>query len=155
MLISSFKLENGIIISPLHNFYLSLALKCQNFYRLLQYTPKKFFNNFVQSVLDARRSSDKNPDSIVAAATMNMLVISSLGYQIMDRSRHTKTMHLNNEQTLKANIEKMFKRLKNVSEEIYEVQLVNCRIEHRESVIIGLYISKRLATYVGASLQLI
>ena len=126
-----------------------------SFYRFLQYTPKKFFNNFVQSVVDARRASDKNPDSSVAAETMNMLVISSLRYQIMDRSRHTKTKHLNDEKTLKANIEKMFKRLRNVSKEIYEFQLVNSRIEHRESVIIGLYTSKRLAMYVGASLRLL
>ena len=44
MLISSFKLENGSIITPLLNIYLSLGLKCSKIYR---YTPKKWFNNFV------------------------------------------------------------------------------------------------------------
>ena len=40
MLISSFKMENGTIITPLLNFYLSLGLKCTNIYRFVQYTPK-------------------------------------------------------------------------------------------------------------------
>ena len=48
MLISSFKLENGTVITPLLNFYLSLGLKCNKIYCFVQYTPKKCFNNFVQ-----------------------------------------------------------------------------------------------------------
>ena len=63
MLISSFKLENGTIITPLLNFYLTLGLKCTKIYRFVQYKPKKCFNNFVQSVVDARRAVDENPDS--------------------------------------------------------------------------------------------
>ena len=54
MLISSFKVENGTVIAPLLNFYLSLGLKCTKIYRFGQYIPKKCFNNFVQSVVDAR-----------------------------------------------------------------------------------------------------
>ena len=56
MLISSFKLENGTIITPLLNFYLGLGLKCTKIYRFVQNTPKNCFNNFVQSVVDARRA---------------------------------------------------------------------------------------------------
>ena len=89
MLISSFKLENGTVITPLLNFYLSLGLKCTKIYRFVQYTPKKCFNNFVQSVVDARRVGDENPESSVVAETMKLLGNSSYGYQIMDRSRHT------------------------------------------------------------------
>ena len=39
MLISSFKLENGTVITPLLNFYLSLGLKCTKICRFVQYTP--------------------------------------------------------------------------------------------------------------------
>ena len=70
MLISSFKLENGTVITPLLNFYLSLGLKCTKIYHFVQYTPKKCFNNFVQSVVDARRVGDENPESSVVAETI-------------------------------------------------------------------------------------
>ena len=129
MLISSFNLENGTIITPLQNFYISLGLKCTRIYRIVQYTPRKCFNTFVQSVVDARRGGYENPDSSVVAETMKLLGNSSYGYQIMDRSKHTETKYLNDEKTQKAINGKMFKRLKNVSKELYEVELAKSKIE--------------------------
>ena len=41
MLISSFKLKNGPIISPFFNFYIELGLQCTKFYRFVQYIPQK------------------------------------------------------------------------------------------------------------------
>ena len=55
MLISSFKLENGIVITPPFNFYMELGLQCTKIYRFIQFSPRKCFNIFVQSVVDARR----------------------------------------------------------------------------------------------------
>ena len=60
------------------------------------------FNNFVQSVVDARREGDENLFSGVVAETMKLLGNSSHGYQIMDESRHTITKYLNDENTHKA-----------------------------------------------------
>ena len=103
MLISSFKLENGTVITPLFNFYVELGLQCTKIYRFIQYSPRKCFNNF-QSVVDARRDGDENPLSGVVAETMKLLGNSSYGYQIMDRSRHTITKYLNDEKTHKASM---------------------------------------------------
>ena len=89
MLISSFKPENGSIITPLFNFYMELGLQCKKFYRFVQYLPQKRFNKFFQSFVDARREGDENPLSGVVAETMKLLGNSSYGYKIMDRSRHT------------------------------------------------------------------
>ena len=111
ILISNFKLENGTVITPLFNFYLELGLQCTKIYRFVQYTPRKCFNNFVQSVVDARREGDENPLSGVVAEAMKRLGNSSYGYQIMDRSRHTITKYPNDEKTHKAINEPLFKRL--------------------------------------------
>ena len=91
MLISSYFLENGTLITPLLLFYLDLGLVCKKIYRFVEYTPVKCFNKFVQSAVDARREGDENPNSSVVAETMKLLANSSYGYQIMDRSRHTVT----------------------------------------------------------------
>ena len=45
MLISSYFSENGTIITPLLLFYLDLGMVCKKTYRLVQYTPRKCFNN--------------------------------------------------------------------------------------------------------------
>ena len=95
MLISSFHLKNGTIITPLVLYYLHLVLECTKIHQFVQYTPKKCFSSFLQSAVNARRQGDENPNSSVVAEIMKLLANSSYGYQIMDRSRHTVTKYLN------------------------------------------------------------
>ena len=52
LLISSFILTNGTIITPLLLFYLKLGLVYKKIHRFVQNTPRKCFNNFVQSAVE-------------------------------------------------------------------------------------------------------
>ena len=61
MLISSFILTSGTIITPLLLSCSKLGLVCKKIHRFVRYTPRKWFNNFVQSAVDARRQGDENP----------------------------------------------------------------------------------------------
>ena len=140
MLISSFFLTNGTIITPLLLFYLQVGLVCKKIHRFVQYTPRKCFNNFVQSAVDARRQGDENPNSSVVAETMKLLANNSYVYQMMDCSRHTVTKYLNDEKTHSATNSKMFKRLNHITDQLYEVELVETEIEHREPIIVGFFI---------------
>ena len=63
MLISTFTVQNGTLITPLLLFYLQLGLVCTKIPRFVEYTPKKCFNSFVQSAVDARRQGDENPNN--------------------------------------------------------------------------------------------
>ena len=40
MLLSSFKLENGTVITPLFNFYMEIGLQCTKAYRFVQFSPR-------------------------------------------------------------------------------------------------------------------
>ena len=140
MLISSFILASGTIITPLLLFYLNFGLVCKKIHQFVQYAPRKCFNNFVQSAVVARRQGDKYPNSSVVAETMKLLGNSSYGYQIMNRSRHTVTKYLTDEKTHSAINSKMFKRRKHITDQLYEVELVKSEIEHREPIIVGSFI---------------
>ena len=140
MLISSFFLTNGTIITRLLLFYLQLGIVCKKIHRFVQYTPRNCFGNFVQSAVDARRQGDENPNSNVVAETMKLLANSSYGYQIMDRSRHTVTKYLSDEKTHSALNSKLFKRLNHITDHMCEVELVKSEIEHREPIIVGFFI---------------
>ena len=140
MLISSFHLKNGTIITPLLFKYLHLGLECTRIHHLVQYTPKKCFNSFLQSAVNARRHGDENPNSSVVAATMKLLAKSSNGYQIMDRSRHTVTKYLNDEKTHGAINSKLLKRLNFLNDQLYEIELVKSEIEHQEPIFVGFFI---------------
>ena len=72
MLISSFHLKNGTIITPLQLYYLHLGLECKKFHRFVQYTPKKCFSSFIQSAVNARRQGDENPNSSIMAETKKL-----------------------------------------------------------------------------------
>ena len=58
----------------------------------------------------------------------------------MDRSKHTETKYLNDEKTHKTINGKMFKRLNNLSKELYEVELAKSKIEHRVPITVGFFI---------------
>ena len=133
---------NGTIITPLLLYYLNLGLECTKIHRFVQYTPRKCFSSFVQPAVNARRQGDENPNSSVVAETMKLLANSSYGYQIMDRSRHTLTKFLNDEKTHSAIKNKLFKRLNFITDQLYEVELVKSEIEHREPILVGIFILK-------------
>ena len=140
MLISSYFLENGTLITPLLLFYLDLELVCKKIYRFVEYIPVKCFNNFLQSGVNARREGDENPNSSFVAETRKLLANSYYGYQIMDRSRHTVTKDLNNEKTQGAINTKIFKQLDYINDQLYEVEMAKAEIEHREPIIVGFFI---------------
>ena len=140
MLISIFFRTNGTIITPSLLFYLKLGLFCKKIHRFVQYTPRKCFNNFVQSAVGARQQGDENANSSVVAETIKLLATSCYGYQIMDRSRHTVTKYLNDEKTHSAINSKMFKRCNHNTDQLYEVEPVKPEIEHRERINVGFFI---------------
>ena len=140
MLISSFHLENGSVITPLFNFYRRLGLECKRVHRIVEYTPEKCFKGFVKSVVDARRLGDQNKNSAVVAETLKLLSNSSYGYQIMDRSKHTETKYLDEKKTNRAIYSPLFKQLQYINDSVYEVEHVKAEIEHREPIFVGFFI---------------
>ena len=140
ILISSFTFQNGTLITPLLFFYLQLGLFVTKRHLFVDYTPKKCFNSFLQSAVDARTNVDDNPNSSVVAETKKFLANSSYGYQITDRSRHTVTKYLTDEKTHAAIISKLSKKLHHVNISLYELEFADAQIEHKEPIIVWFFI---------------
>ena len=51
MLISSFELTNGTLITPLFNFYWDLGLQCTKIHQFVQYTPRVKYSTVLFSLL--------------------------------------------------------------------------------------------------------
>ena len=58
----------------------------------------------------------------------------------MDRSQHTVTKYLTVEKSHSAIKSKMFKRLTQISDQLYEVELVKSEIQHSEPIIVGFFV---------------
>ena len=78
--------------------------------------------------MDARRRGDENQNTSVIAETMKLLASSSYGYQIMDRSRHTLTKYISDEETHAAYNGKLFKKLDHVNNSLNEIELAKAQI---------------------------
>ena len=56
MVVSSIKIQNRTLIAPLLLFYLELGFVSATVYRFVEYTPKKCFNNIVESAVGAAKA---------------------------------------------------------------------------------------------------
>ena len=140
MLKTSFTIQNGTLITPLLLFYqLQFGLVCTKIHRFVDYTPKKCFNGFMQSAVDAIKQGDENPNSSVVAETLKLLANSSYRYQIMDRSQNTVKKYLIDEKTHAVNNSDFFKKLDYVNNSLYQVELPKAQIEHKEPIIVGFF----------------
>ena len=140
MLMSSFYRQRGPVITPLLQFYLEKGLVLNQVYWFIQYTAGKCFESFVNSVVEARREGDKNTSSSVVAGTMKLIGNSSYGYQIMDRSKHSKTQYVVGAEVDKLLNEWNFKNLNVLPSALHEVEMVNSEVNHKETIIVGFFI---------------
>ena len=109
-------------------------------YHFIKYTPVICFNNFLQSPVNVSRQEDKNPNSTIVAEGMNLLENRSYGYQFMDRSHHSVTTYMDDEETHAAINKKMFKKLGHINDQVYDVEPAKSEIEHKEPIIVGFFI---------------
>ena len=118
----------------------NLVYSVEKLTALYNISSKNASNKFFQPVVDARREGDENPLSCVVLETLKLLVISLYSYQVMNRSRHTITKCLNHEKLHKAIHEPLFKQLKTVQKDLYEIELLKSTIEQKEPIIVGVFI---------------
>ena len=109
MFFSSFELTDGTIKTPLLLFHLEVGLVHTKTYRLVDFTPVKNFENFVQHAVNARSLAGENPNSGVVAEIMKLLASSCYGLEFMDRSCFSVPRYMIDEKTHAAMNNKMFK----------------------------------------------
>ena len=129
-----------MLITPLIRYYMNLGLVVTKIYQFVEYTPSVCFKSFVSDVVSARREGDTNRKSSVVAETMKLLGNSSYGYQIMDRTKFTDTVYCSSETVDRAINRRTFRKLEEVTSNVFEVNSARNKIEHREPIIVGFFI---------------
>ena len=123
MLSSSMNLSQAPLITPLLRFYLEQGLELKRTFFFIQYTAEICFGSFVDKVVQSRREGYRNQHSTVVAETMKLIGNSAYGYQILDRTRHTKTKYVLEPMVDKLFNNKLFVKLHELPVNIYEVEL--------------------------------
>ena len=108
--------------------YCQLGLVLTKLHRFVEYIPKKCFNSFLQSVVDAKRQGDENPFSSIVVETNKLLSKSCYGYQIVEHTWHNVTKYFSDKKTHAAFNSKQFEKLDHMNNSLYETELAQAQI---------------------------
>ena len=132
MLISSFKLELGTIITPIGYSIWTNNWFAEMFFGSYNTLPVAALKRLFQMFFDSRSEGDQNEESTVAAWTIKLIGNSSYGHQIMDRSRYTNTNNVKGSQMDNFINNWFFKSLNEMPGQIYELEMRKTHIKHKK-----------------------
>jgi AraC-like DNA-binding protein len=94
MLIGSLRGDKVLLASPLARWYLEQGLIITEIYQLVRYHPRDLFRRFGESVCDARREGDVDPDKKILADTCKLIGNSCYGKTITNKDRHRNVEYI-------------------------------------------------------------
>ena len=97
MLIGSLKGDKILLLSDLLRWYLLHGLIVTRIYQVFEYTPRKIFESFGESVSKARREGDVDPSKSLLASTAKLIGNSVYGKTITNKEKHTKVRYTTSE----------------------------------------------------------
>ena len=69
LLVGGMSAQEILIATPLLRWYLQHGIEVTNIYQVVEYQQKRCFNGLAQSITEARRAGDINPDLKIMADT--------------------------------------------------------------------------------------
>ena len=124
LLISGMKAEKILLSSPYLKWLLDHGLVVTKIYQVVEYTPLRCFEDFVNRVSDARREGDLHADRAIIADTMKLIGNSVYGSFLMDKTKHQNTAYVDGRGAaqLKFN-DPRFRKATAITEDMYELQM--------------------------------
>ena len=129
MLIGSLKGEKILLLSELARWYLRHGLIITRIYQLVQYVPRRVFEVFGESVSNARRRGDADPDLALLATTSKLVGNSCYGKTIVNKEKHRSVRYIEGDEVASKHIRgNNFVSMDEIDEEFYEI------VEHKRRV---------------------
>jgi hypothetical protein len=141
MLVGSLFGKKILLASPLVRWYLQQGLRITRIYQLVEYKPAAVFKNFADSVSDARRAGDANPELALLASTSKLVGNSAYGKTITDKDKHVSVKYVTGSEKASLKVRgRGFVSLNEVTEEFFEVVTRKRRLKMDVPVIIGFFV---------------
>jgi G:T-mismatch repair DNA endonuclease (very short patch repair protein) len=129
MLIGSLFGEKILLLSGLARWYLEHGLVITKIYQMIDYVARKAFAPFCESVSNARRMGDVDPDLELLASTSKLVGNSAYGKTITNKEKHRQVKYVDGEAETSARIRKNnFVSLDEIDRDFYEI------VSHKPSV---------------------
>ena len=124
LLISSYKQDNVLLITPLLRYYLEQGLVVTKIHYTVHFPEHKpCFKVFADKVTDARRRGDLDPESDILANSFKLIGNSAYGRVTMDKRKQTHTHFVSANHATKLINETRFRACRPVGGDIYEIEM--------------------------------
>ncbi len=121
--------EKILLLSELARWYLQHGLVITRVYQLVRYVPRKIFADFAQSVTEARRAGDADPELKLLADTSKLIGNSAYGKTITDKERHRRVVYVDGPRQASQHVRGTgFISLNEISNDFYEVELAKSKV---------------------------
>ncbi|KAK3098713.1 hypothetical protein FSP39_022331 [Pinctada imbricata] len=123
LLVGGMKAKKILLATPLLQWYIQHGLQITQVYQVIEYTPMRCFRTFVETVTNARRQGDANPDMKVIADTNKTIGNSAFGGVIMDKTKHTNISYVKGMQAVQDAVNQSeFVRCTQLNNDVYEIE---------------------------------
>ena len=139
-LIGSYLGQKILLATPLLQWYLTHGLVVTKIYQVIQYWPKDCFKTFGESVSQARRDGDADPDQAIIADTMKLLGNSGYGKTITNKDKHRDIIYADDHEAPKKVNEPQFQQLNPLMEDMYEIEMAKKMIKYDLPLHIGFFV---------------
>ena len=123
LLLSGLKAGKILLATPLLNWYLNHDCNVTRIYQIIEFTPNRCFEGFIDKVTKYRVLGDKHPDMSILGACYKLISNSSYGSLLMDKSKHTNIKYLSDIGSVSSIINSPnFKDIEEFENNLYEVE---------------------------------
>ena len=147
MLISTMYAENQPFITPQIEWYLKQneahnfeVFKIRDISEFLEFNPKKSFKPFMDNIISDRIAGDIDPNQKIQALVSKSIGNSAYGKTILNKAKLEKIYYTNERDTLKHINKPLFKDLKHLNDDLYEIRVGHKRIEWNLPRQIGVFV---------------
>ena len=150
LLISSFRADRIMLITPLLKYYLDLGLQVTKVHFVVEFPDHKpCFQEFADRVCDARRQGDKDPDSDIIANTFKLTGNSAYGRICMNKAKQTDTTYANAARATVLINHRRFKTCRPMGSGVYEIE------SYKKKHVFDLPLQLGVFTYQYAKLRML
>ena len=150
LLISSFHADRVLLVTPLLKYYLQLGLVVTKVHFTVHFPEHKpCFKLFADTVCDARRRGDLDPDSDILASTFKLVGNSAYGRVCLNKAKQTATKYADGARATYLINNKRFRACRRIDKDTFEVEL------YKDKHIFDLPLHLGVFTYQLAKLRML
>ena len=140
LLVGGMKAEKIMLSTPLLRWYLEHGLEIMDVHEVIEFSPIRYFSEFVEKCISARRQADVDSDLALQGDTYKTLINSAYGSTLLNKEKFSNTSYLKGHSAFKLVNSQNFRKATPLDNEMYEIESAKGAITMDIPIQIGFFI---------------